>query len=222
MPKITSVERQKKNPKRFNIFIDGVFSFGADGDLIVDHRLGVGKELLEEQIDKLLFEVEVGKLMERMYRLFNIRQRSEKEVRDYIRNLSFKRKVKDQDEISQKALELLIQKLKQKRMLDDLEFAKSWVFSRRKNKNKGKIALKQELFQKGIDREIIEEAISLYSSALSEEQLAQQALEKKLKPWKNLTGLGFKKKAYGLLLRKGFEYPIVKDVVEKELKKSYN
>lgn len=214
MPKITSVEPQIKNPRRFNVFLDGVFVFGADEDLVVEYRLISGKIIEASLLEKLLFESEVGKLMERMYRLFNIRQRSEREVRNYFKNLSFKRKIKDQEQISEVAIELLINKLKQKRLINDEEFAKSWVQSR--SKKKGKIAIKLELIQKGIDKEIIEEALE---KVVDEENVAQKALEKKMRVWKNLPPLEFKKKAYEFLMRKGFEYSQVKDVIENILKK---
>lgn len=219
MPKITSVEPQKKNPKRFNVFLDGEFAFGADEDLIVSYRLIPGKVILKEELDKLIYEAEVGKLMERMYGLFSVRQRSEKEVRIYLKNLSFKRKIKDREEISDITIDLLIERLKQKGLIDDLEFAKAWVEARRKSKQKGERALKAELFQKGIDREIIEEVVRLQVAGYSEEELARQALEKKLKSWKNLPPLEFKKKAYEFLMRKGFDYSVVKSAVENILKK---
>ena len=92
--------------------------------------------------------------------------------------------------------------------------------ARRKSKKKGKIALKQELYQKGIDREIIEEVISDKRYEISEEELAAQALEKKWKHWEKLPYLEKKKKMYEFLARRGFEYSVVKDVVEKILKKS--
>lgn len=164
-------------------------------------------------MEKLLFEAEVGKLMERMYRLFNIRQRSEKEVRDYLRNLSFKRKIKGKEEISETAIELLIQKLKQKRLLDDQEFAKAWVEARKKKK--GPRVLKQELFQKGIYREIIEQVLSDEGKVTGQEETADQLLKKKMRVWKDLPALEFKKKAYEFLIRRGFEYEIVKDIIEK-------
>ncbi len=220
MPKITSVEPQKKNPKRFNIFLDGDFAFGADEDLVVEYRLITGKELNTDLVDELLFEAEVGKLMERMYSLFNIRQRTEKEVRTYLKNLSFKRKVKDKDEISDQAIESLIKKLKQKRLLNDAEFAKAWVESRRKTKQKGRIALRAELFQKGVDREIVEEALEIDEE--SEMHLAGKALEKYLEKLKGLPDFDKRKKAYQFLMRRGFEYGIVSDVVEKMLKFGYN
>ncbi len=214
MSKITSIEVQKKNPRRFNVFLDGVFAFGADEDLIVDHRLVVGKTFTTSDVEHLLFEAEIGKLMERMYGLFNIRQRSEQEIRRYLKNLSFKRKIKDQDEISESAIELLINKLKQKRLINDKEFATAWVESR--SKKKGKIAIKLELIQKGIDKEIIEEALE---KVVDEESVAQKALEKKMNIWKNLPSLELKKKAYEFLMRRGFEYKVVKDIVENILRK---
>lgn len=216
--KITQVEPQKKNPHRFNVFLDGQFAFGADEDLVVEYRLVSGKVIENKDLDKLLFATEVGRLMERMYILWNIRPRSEKEVRDYLRNLSYKRKLKGQAELSPITIESLIEKLKVKGMVQDLTFAYSWVEARRRSKKKGKIALKQELFQKGIDKEIIEEVLSPKSSVISEEQLAKEALEKKLKLWRNLEPMEFKKKAYEFLLRKGFEYSVVKDVVANFLK----
>jgi len=145
--KITQVEPQKKNPHRFNVFIDGEFVFGADEDLVVEQRLIPGKIIDQTLLEKLIFEAEVGKLIERMYSLFNIRPRSEKEVRTYLKNLSFNRKVKDQEEISDLAIDSLVEKLKQKRLLDDKQFAKDWVESRRRSKQKGERVLKMELFQ---------------------------------------------------------------------------
>lgn len=217
MPKVTSVEPQKNNPRRFNIFLDGEFAFGVDEDLVVNRRLVVGKEINPEDLDKILFEAEVGKLMERMYRLFNIRQRSEKEVRNYLKNLSFKRKLKGEEEVSELVISELVENLKKKGIVNDEEFAKAWVEAR--SKKKGLRVIKLELLQKGISREIIEEVISGQVTGYSEEEVAEKLLGRKIEAWINLPTMEFKKKAYQFLLRRGFEYDIVKDIVEKYLKK---
>lgn len=215
--KITQVEPQKNNPRRFNVYIDGQFAFGADEDTVVDFRLVPEKEIPKEALDKLLSEVEVGKLMERMYRLFNIRQRSEREVRDYLKRLSFKRKIKDGEEISEVVTSNLIEKLKRKSLVDDTQFAKAWTEARRKSKSKGINAIKQELFQKGISREIVEEVMG-EKSLTSEEDLAEQALKKRLKRWQGLEEMEFRKKALEYLVRQGFEFTVAKDVVDKTVK----
>ncbi|MBI2330078.1 RecX family transcriptional regulator [Candidatus Daviesbacteria bacterium] len=206
MPKITEVVPQKKNPKRFNVYIDGEFAFGADEDLVVNRRLVVGKIIAPDDMDKILFEAEVGKLMEKMYRWFALRQHSEKEVRDYFRNKTF----------SQLVVDAVIEVLKKKGLIDDLEFAKAWVEARRRSKQKGIRAIKAELFQKGIGKEIIDEVVSSQSSAVREEDLAKIALEKKMKVWKNLDQKILYRKSIEFLLRKGFDYEIVKQVLDKK------
>lgn len=205
MSKVTLVEPQKKNPKRYNIFLDGEFAFGADEDLVVNRRLVTGKNIDPSDLEKILFEAEVGKLMERMYRLWNIRQRSEKEVKNYLR-------IK---KISPLVVDSLVRNLKEKEMINDLEFAKSWVEARRRSKQKGVRAIKAELFQKGISKEIIEEVVIVDN----EEELAKLALEKKLKTWKNLDSQKLWQKSIEFLLRKGFEYEVAKNTVEKIFKK---
>ncbi|MFH0937088.1 MAG: RecX family transcriptional regulator, partial [Candidatus Daviesbacteria bacterium] len=190
------------------------FAFGADEDLVVNYRLIKGRTLEAEELNKLLYEAEVGKLMDRVYGLLSFRARSEKEVRNYLKTLSFKRKIKDQEEISQASIELLVERAKQRGLINDLEFAKAWVEGRRRSKQKGVRALRMELFQKGIDREIIEEVTRVESQESSEEELAVKALEKKMKSWKNLEPFEFRKKAIEFLMRKGFSYEIARGVVE--------
>ena len=219
MPKITSVEPQKKNLRRFNVYLDGEFAFGADEDLVVNKRLVVGKEISKEDLEKILFEAEVGKLMERMYGWFSLRQHSEAEVRQYFRIKNQESRIKDKEPISQLVIDATIETLKKKGMVNDLEFAKALVEARRKSRQKGIRAIKSELFQKGIDKEIIEKVISDTRYEISEEELAKQALEKKIKYWKNLDPKKLYQKSIEFLLRKGFDYEVVKSVIEKVIKK---
>lgn len=148
-----------------------------------------------------------SKILERVYRLISLRQRSEKEIRDYFSKKQY----------SDLVIEETVKKLKELRLLDDEQFAKDWVQSR--SKKLGPKALKQELFQKGISKDIIEGVIGFREN---EEEVAQRILEKKVRIWNGLPPLEFKKKAFGFLGRRGFEYEIVSKAVEKYLKKDYN
>lgn len=218
--KITSVEPQKKNPHRFNIFLDGEFSFGADEDLVVDRRLIKGKEVNADELEILLKESEIGKLMERMYGLLSRRARSEGEIKTYLKQVSFKRNLKGEPEISEAVTVQLIGKLKKKGLINDMEFAKAWVESR--SRKKGSVALKSELFQKGIDREIVEEVISNQSSFVSEELVAKRLLEKRINRWKGLPKLQIKQKSLAFLMSRGFNYDTSKQVLENILIEGYN
>lgn len=217
MPKITQVERQKKNPRRFNIFLDGVFGFGADEDTVVNQRLLVGKVLDQEALDKVLFETEVGKLMDRLYGLLGRRARSEKEMRDYLKTLAYKRKAKDLEPLSEVAIEYAITRLKQKGLLNDLAFAEAWVESR--SKKMGPMRLKQELYLKGVDREIVEEVISHQSSVVSEDAAAERLLERKWGSLGKLPVREAKQKGIQFLMRKGYSYDVSKRLVEKVVEK---
>jgi regulatory protein len=216
--KITSVEPQKNHPRRFNIFLDGEFAFGADEDLVVDKRLIKGKEISKEDLAVLLEEAEIGKLMERMYGLLGRRQRSEKEIRDYLKQLSFKRKVKGQEEITGTVAGVLIEKLKRKRLIDDSQFAKDWAESRLKKK--GINAVKSELIKKGINRDILEEVLE--KSGENQEETARKLLEKKLRLWKGLKEIEFKQKALRFLAGRGFDFDLSKELIEKVTKEVYN
>lgn len=215
--KITQVEQQKNNKNRYNIFLDGSFAFGADEDLVVDRRLIVGKEVQQQDLAKLLEEAKIGKLMERMYRWFGVRMRSEREVRQKfkIQNLEFK--ISGKELISDMVVDALVNKLIQKGLVNDLEFAKAWVDSR--SKKKGVNALKAELISKGIKREIIEQVLSSKYQVSSEAQTAEKLLERKMRVWKNLSEAEFKQKALQFLMRRGFSYETSKQVLEKVVKK---
>lgn len=212
MPKITSVERQKQNPRRFNIFLDDQFAFGADEDVIVNFRLIPGKVLDITTLELILYETQVGKLMERMYNLFSIRQRSEKEVRNYYRIKNQELRIKGKEEVSELVIESLIQKLKDKGLINDLEFAKLWVDSRRKNKFKSLKAIKVELIQKGINKEIIDEVTQTDDN--TEELLAKKSIEKKIKHWQSLSKLELRKKIYEYLARRGFHLSTINMVLK--------
>jgi regulatory protein len=212
MAKITQVERQKNNPTRFNIFLDGTFGFGADEDTVVTQRLVVGKELDATTLDQVVFEAEVGKLMDRLYALLSRRSRSEKEMRDYLTQLSFKRKIKDQAEISSLAVESAISRLKKKGLLNDLEFARNWVESR--GKKHGPNRLRQELMLKGVEKEIIDQILAIESAVDRETDTAKMLLEKKLKAYAHLPEREGKQKAILFLMRRGFDYQTAREVVD--------
>lgn len=147
-------------------------------------------------------------LLQKVYRLLSIRDRSEKEIRDYLQ----RKKAQNPDEI--------VEKLIEQGYINDERFAREWVGARRRSKQKGVKALRLELWQKGINKEIIEEVVSSQLSAISEEQVAEKALEKKIKIWKNLDQVEFRKKAIDFLMRRGFEYETAKKAIDKFLPNS--
>jgi len=94
---------------------------------------------------------------------------------------------------SEKLINTTIKRFIDKDLLNDQEFASWWVDQRTTHRPKGNIALKSELLQKGIDRDII--------NANLLDSKKEQKLAKKLISSKKITN---KKKAYQYLRARGF------------------
>lgn len=218
MPQITSVEPQKKKKDRFNVFVDGKFLFGASAETILKYNLGLGKKLEQEIIDKVLKSEEISKLFDASLRFLSYRPRSQKEIEGYlVKKIAQRENLKYQEAKESSLPGQIISKLKKYDYINDLEFTKWWIESRNKSRPKGKIAIKAELFKKGIERSIIENALQ---NLMDQSSLAQKALEKKIRSWKNLDEIDFRKKAYSYLSFRGFDFDTIKEVVANFNKKS--
>jgi len=202
MPQITAIEPQKRKKDRFNIYLDGEFAFGLDLQALIQANLKVGQDLTNAQVEKLVLENEVGKILDKVLRFLSFRPRSKKEIADYL-----KRK-----ETGSKVNELVFKKLEKYGYVDDLEFAKAWIQSRNRLRPRGISLLRAELFQKGIDKEIVDQVLE--ENKELQFDLAKRAVEKKIKLWKNLEYRQFFQKVSAHLLRRGFSYQIAKNVVD--------
>ncbi|KKQ89730.1 MAG: Regulatory protein RecX [Candidatus Curtissbacteria bacterium GW2011_GWC2_38_9] len=209
MPRITSVKPQKRK-ERFNIFLDGKFAFGVDENILVKNHLKVGKILTGDQIDKLIKETVLGKLFDQALRFLSYRPRSEKEITTYLAQKIAKREnIKFREAKESPLIGAVALKLKRYNYLDDRQFAKWLVGLRIKSASRGLSLIKQELIQKGIDKEIIQSLLSKYPN---QTLIAKKAIEKKLKRWQGLSELGLKKKVYAYLASRGFDFETIKEV----------
>lgn len=94
-----------------------------------------------------------------------------------------------------------MQRLAEYKFVNDLEFAKWWIGNRRKAFR----IIKLELSQKGISKEIIEEAATVFDLEAKEESLLIKLIEKKMKRLRNPTKEEIQK-VFQYLMRKGFDY----------------
>ncbi len=205
MPRITKIESQKKNPKRRSIFLDGEFAFGLDEEVLYKYGLKIGEELDQKKIDQIL-ESEVKKeSKDAALKFLSYRMRSEKEVRDKLKKKEFANDLIDE----------VIKDLKRINLIDDSNFASTFVRDKISNKPQGKILLKQELWKKGIKDETIEKVLQEYFEDEEEElNLAKNLLEKRKKRYENLDKNMAKRRMMSFLLRRGFSYEIVKQVLK--------
>lgn len=205
MPTITSIKPQK-NRKRFNIYLDGKFGFGVSAVALAKADLKVGQKLSRKEIEQLKEKDIKSKFYDRALKFLSYRPRSEKEMRDYLEKKGGDTKV----------VEEITGKFKKQNLVDDRAFATWWIEQRSRFRPKGKYLLWLELLKKGIKKEIIED--SLFSEK-EELDLAKKAARKKVKSYKNLEPLEFRQKMTAFLARRGFNWEVIKKVLEEILKK---
>jgi regulatory protein len=198
MPRITALTAQKRNPNRLNVFIDGEFAFGMER--IVAAWLSIGDEVDPAKIQDLLQKDELEKAYSRALRFLSVRVRSVHEVSRRLDEAGF----------NTESIEKTILRLQTAGLLNDTEFAQTWVENRCTFRPRAKRTLVIELRQKGIIDQEIQSAIS----NLDETKLAQQAAEKAAFRYEKLPFDEFRKKMFGYLTRRGFSYGTALEAIQ--------
>jgi regulatory protein len=206
--KITKIEIQKKHKNRVSIFLNDEFAFGLDSEVAAKFDLKEGDVLNQQTITDLILKEENKKAKEKAYRYLAGRAHSEKELRTKLLHKGFSPAVVDQ----------VISDLKAQHYVDDEAFALSYVHSRLVNKSVGEILLRRELWQKGIHEQIIEKALKEAYAEKSQLEVARELLVKRLSRYKELNDWQKKKRLADFLLRRGFEWELVKEVIEEMLR----
>ena len=134
-------------------------------------------------------------------RFLSYRARSIKEMRDRLI------KKKASDEVIEKIITLLLEQ----NLLNDKDFAQSWMESRLRSRPKSMSVIKQELIQKGISRDILEEV--LIDTKEVDRESIKKVIEKAKKKYSHLELREQKEKIAGYLGRRGYSW----DVISKEL-----
>lgn len=150
-------------------------------------------------------------------RYLSYRPRSEKEVLDYLKEKAKKPPLRQGYEgqalLTPEMIEKIIEKLKEYKFIDDQAFLKFWTESRTKYKRKPLKVVKFELSQKGINRKLIDAYFENIESGVDMEN-ANKLAAKKMEFYRNLDPKKRREKVTSFLLRKGFSYDVVKEIIK--------
>lgn len=145
-------------------------------------------------------------------RFLSYRPRSEKEMKDYFKKKNAPVEITDQ----------VMAFLKEKKFVNDEEFAKLWVSQRKTLRVKSKHMIKMELLQKGIDAEIIEQVLAgdEEEEGVNDVEQARKLVRNRLQRYKGLTRQELYQKLGGFLGRRGFGWEAIKKSIDLELEKN--
>lgn len=203
MSTITKITTQKKRKQRYNIFIDGKYAFAVDEKVLVEYKLAKGLKLEANEIIELLDAESLQASYVTAIHFLSFRQRSKTEIE---RHLSKK-------EIEPDHIEIVMNRLENEKLLNDLEFAKSFVQERIRQKKKGPRVIISELFEKGISKENIDEAIKLMTFN-DQFEIALASAQKRADRPKKESVQKQKEQVRTLLMRNGFDNDVISEVMQ--------
>lgn len=200
--KITALKPQKRDDARMNIEIDGKFAFGLHIDIVLAHYLSVGNDLTAELIESLQQEDEVKKAITAALNLISFRPRASGELQRKLREKGY----------APEAAEAAIQRMLELGYLNDADFTDRWIENRQEHKPRSRKMLQQELMQKGIDRELIREALE--ETEFDELGDALELARKKAGSMSALDQATRHRRLSGFLGRRGYGYDVIRKVLE--------
>lgn len=213
MPTVTRLEVQKNNSRRYNVYLDEEFAFGTDEENLVKFGLHKGQELTEDEVDKIFEESELFKLYRRALDFLSYRPRSIKEVRDYLLKKITDYQLPTTDyEDQELVLRSITNRLQEVGYLNNKVFVEWWIRQRTESsKPRGFYYIRSELYEKGIDGKLFEQIWQ--EMKVDEEKLCSKAAQKRA-GHHDLKDLKERKKLFDYLLRHGFNYEVVRSVVD--------
>ena len=213
--KITDIKQAVKNQDRVNIFVNNKYSFSLNIAQVVDFKIKIGRELTEEELEEMKKASAFGKMYQRTLEWVLMRPRSIRETYDHLKQTTSKNKLKNKiaeekeyktrsPELDFETMEEIVNRLIAKGYLNDEKFAEYYVENRFVKKGISKKRLKMELMKKGIDSKIIENVLE--SGVRNDEEEIKKIIAKKRNKYDD-------EKLIAYLVRQGFSYDLVKDLV---------
>lgn len=194
---VTAIEPQKRDPSRYNIFIDGEYAFALPMQDILYFKLKEGQEAAEETVEFIRKNLIYIKAQDTALHFIGYKMRTVQEIR---RKLAEK-------EFAEETIEEVIAFLEKYGYADDREYCRKYIKEKLRMKPKSGYALKIELRQRGISPRIIDEVMG--ETELDEAGDAFRWLEKKSRGQWPPENEKKKKQLYDFLLRKGYSYDII-------------
>lgn len=201
MPTITDIKPQKKSQQLYNIYVDDKFALGISDLQISLLGLKIGQTITQERLAELSRDVQQQKAYHRALYYLKFRARSEKEMTDYLKNKNFDEPV----------IDVAIGKLKSKKLLDDAAFSQQWIKNRLQFQHYPLRKIRAELYQKGIDKEVTEQAV-----AELDDEAEADSLRELVKQKRRQSKYREPPKLLAYLVGRGYSYGLVKQVLAEQ------
>ena len=207
MPTITQISEQRRKANRRNVHLDGAFAFACNLNVVAKFRLHEGLVLSAEQVE----EIRQGEVRQECYdhamRFLQRRMHSRNELKTKL----------SRQEHDAGTIESVLDSLQASGYVDDAKFAQSNVESSAKSRHHGRRRAAIELLKKGVVGEDARKALENVYDTHDSLSVARELARKKAKSLAKLDPQVARRRLAGLLMRRGFEYDVVRPVIDEVL-----
>jgi regulatory protein len=197
MSTITSLEAQKKDKERCNVYIDGTFYCGIKLEIAVKYRLKVGMEIEKSFLDEIQLETEKAQALDKATAHIAATMKTKSQLTKFLQTKGY----------TQAVIDYVIDKLTYYGYIDDYAYCRTYVNS---VNGKGKKIIERDLIKRGAERDAIEQALDL----VEEDEDEVLAIANKYMRGKEFTKENLYK-TFKYLMSKGYDYEIAKSAIEK-------
>ncbi|SNX55455.1 RecX family transcriptional regulator [Thermoanaerobacterium sp. RBIITD] len=145
---ITTIERQKKSDKRFNIYIDNEYAFSVSIYEIIEFDLKEGKEINDEQYKYYVNYILEKSAYKEALKYLSYSMRTEKELIDKLRSKDY----------NESAINNVLLKLRELNYINDAYYTELYI-QEKKDKLYSKYRIYNELIRKGIESTLIKKKL---------------------------------------------------------------
>jgi len=198
--RITKIEVQKKNKKRFSLYSDDVYLFGVSEDTLVHFHIQKGREYSDEDLLEIQNYENIIQCLAQAYRYLARRAHLEAELVRKLHVKAFENRIIDE----------AVKQLKKNNYLDDRAFIRQFISDEIHLKKSGPLLIYKKLLQKGAERETIDEILTPAYPEQGQLKNARFLYAKKASSSKKPEA----KKIYAYLQQKGFSWDIIRQCSE--------
>jgi len=205
---VTKIIEQKRRANRRNIYLDGVFAFGLNDNVVARFRLREGMTLSDEQVR----QIAEGEVRQECF------DYAMKCLQSRLHSTSELRRKMVRREYGETVIDGVIADLARMGYLDDARFAKTKALSAAQHKHHGRRRAFVELLKAGVKKDVADAALDdVYHDKNDSTREARQLAEKKAPSLRRLEPAVARRRLAGMLMRRGFDYETIKPVIDQVL-----
>lgn len=199
--KITEVSPQKNNPSRVNVYADGEYAFSLDEVDALVMGIKPGKEITQREVANCLYESQFSKAKAKALELLSHKSLTEKML---------------SDELGKKGYDLgvicqVTEEFKELGYIDDMSFALLYL-EYASQKLWGEKKIRYELSQKGVDANILEDALASFELPGARE--VAECIKQKYSG-EDLSDFKVKQKIMRFFASRGFDFSVVEEALKR-------